>query len=57
MEGVTVSWMFCEGHVMAYAGAFREGEVAPSVGNCYSDDTSNNTIDETRKKEMKGRCS
>lgn len=42
---------------MAHAGAFREGEVVPSVGNCYGDDDSNNTTDEKRKKEMKGRCS
>lgn len=57
MEGFTVSCVFCETRVTAYAGAFREGEVAPSVGNCYSDDDSNNTTDEKRKKEMKGRCS
>ena len=55
--GVTGSWMFCEWHMIAYAGAFREGGGAPSVGNCYSDDNSNDMIEEKRKKETKGRCS
>lgn len=57
MEGFMVSGMFCELHMMAQVGTFREGGGAPSVGNCYSDDNSSDTREEKRKKEMEGRCS
>ena len=57
MEGLMISWMFCELHMIAEVGwCLQRARRGPSVGTCYSEDNNSDTIEETRKKEMKGRC-
>lgn len=45
--------MFCELYMVVYVyfGVFRDGEVV--FGNCYSDDNSNNIIDEKERRRWK----
>lgn len=57
MEGFMVLLYVLQITHEGIACAFREGEVAPGAGNCYSDDNSNHAIDEKRKKKRKGRGS